>query len=295
MAEFHTVDPKESGWHLVGLLPERQKALIFADYLNSISIKALAHPTLSDAWSVYVEKEQDISKAKLELLRFANNPFAREFNDASWKKGAKAPKDRVIKGRSLNAAELLRVTTLFEVLAVLVYLLGLLFGGFRDLCIYFLSFTSVGQVTSSFEIWRLITPVFLHFDVLHIAFNVVLLEALGRPMERVLGSMRMLVILLIVAVISNILQLGFTVMSNPYALFVFGGLSGVVYGIIGYLAVLSKAPGVPTGLRVPKGLMTVCLIFIVFGFFLSGIANFCHLGGMAAGALLGLADKKRYM
>ena len=49
----------------------------------------------------------------------------------------------------------------------------------------------------------------------------------------------------------------------------------------------------PYKLYIPKGLFTVSLLFIALGFFMDGIANFCHLGGIAAGALCGFIDLKR--
>ena len=292
MAEFEKVDPKDLGYFLVGLFPDRQRALIFSDYLNSKGIRALAQPTLSQAWAVYVDNELNLSRAKLEYLRFANNPFPKEFNKASWQRGATLKKDKVLKGFNVGIWDPLAVISITEIIALIVFLGGFLSYGFYNFSLDYLSFISFSQVSQDFEVWRLITPIFLHFGFLHIAFNIVMFEALGRPAERVLGKKRMLYLVLVIALVSNIVQLGFNQAFSAIPSY-FGGLSGVVYGLIGYLGVLSTRPYLPQGLMIPRGLMTVCLIFIIFGFFLSGIANFCHLGGLFTGALLGLIDKKK--
>lgn len=136
------------------------------------------------------------------------------------------------------------------------------------------------------EFYRLLSPSFLHFGLFHIAFNLVMWEALARPLERTVGMLKLIMVFIAVALVSNMLQYGF--LSHNM---VFGGLSGVVYGIIGYTGVISRRRDVPSSLQFPKGLFAVSLIFIAAGFFINGgLANMCHLGGLLTGALAGLFD-----
>ena len=76
------------------------------------------------------------------------------------------------------------------------------------------------------QYWRLVTPVFLHFGWLHIAFNCLWLWELGGRVERVMGHVNMLLLFLAIAVVSNVCQFVFGGAG------LFGGMSGVVYGLM---------------------------------------------------------------
>ncbi len=292
MAEFKIEHDAQYPYE-IGKLPNREMALTFVDYLNSIGIKATAHSTFSAAWAIFIANELQISRAKLELLRYGEQPFAREYAKSSWQthKGEQVKKEKVFNNSSffgLYYWQPLSVLSVLEIVCILVYVIGFfgdwLYYGF----ITHLSLSSIRDVTQGFEIWRLVTPIFLHFAFLHIAFNLVMAEAVGRPIERYLGHAKILFLVLVMAMVSNLLQLYLQGANS-----IFGGMSGVVYGLIGYAGILSHLRNdLPSGLYLPRGLMTVCVIFIAFGFFLNGVANFCHVGGMVCGALIGLWDAK---
>ncbi len=288
MAQFKIADDPDFPYQ-AGLLPKRELALTFVDYLHSLGIEAKAKIEFSGAFGIYVRKESELSRVKLELLRFGSNPFAKAYNQAAWQRQATPPKMPRF-ARAGLAARLLQptsVTTIIEVICVICYLCSL-FPALYNQLYGVLGLYSLPQLTTRFELWRLITPIFCHFGILHIAFNLVMWEAFARPLENTLGRMKLLSLTIVIAMISNALQFAF--LSQPA---VFGGMSGVVYGLIGYLGVRSLNPATPAGLRLPRGLLTVSLIFIAFGFLLSGIANFCHVGGIAVGALWGFIDGKR--
>ncbi|MDD7021995.1 MAG: rhomboid family intramembrane serine protease [Aeromonadales bacterium] len=267
------------------LLP-REKALTFADYLNSRGIPAKAAPGASEHWSVYAAREEDVPAAKRELARFIKNPWDSSFSQPSWSRGARAPKRRGMKPRFFQALSWnpLSATSIVEVICIAFFI-----GEFADED-FMVSMFSLNHAQGAMLPWgayRLITPAFLHFGIMHIAFNLVMWEALARPIERVLGTGKLVALALVVAAFSNLLQ--YMALQNG----VFGGLSGVVYGVIGYLGVISKRPDAPQALGFPAGLLAVSVVFILFGFFTGGIANFCHLGGLAVGAAIGLVDFRR--
>src|SRR5690606_38254342 len=79
------------------------------------------------------------------------------------------------------------------------------------------------------EIWRLWTPMFLQFDILHIAFDALFLWVFGARMERAMGRVQFLFFVLVVGLGANLGQLVWE--GNP----LFGGMSGVNYGLIGYI------------------------------------------------------------
>ena len=123
---------------------------------------------------------------------------------------------------------------------------------------------------------------------MHIAFNLVMFEAMARPIERFFGKSKLFSLVVSIGLLSNVLQYCF-IDGNT----VFGGLSGVVYGVIAYCALVSKSENVPDGFFIPKGLLAVSIIFIGLGFIFSGIANLCHLGGLVVGLVWGLVDLKK--
>ncbi len=138
------------------------------------------------------------------------------------------------------------------------------------------------------QYWRLITPIFLHFGWLHITFNSLWLWELGSKVERVSGSLNTFGLLLVIALVSNVSQYQF---GGPG---LFGGMSGVVYGLLGYswVAPLIQPAWVIQPSR-PIMLFMVGWLFLgLFGVVESlgfgAIANAAHLGGLLVGALLGL-------
>ena len=131
----------------------------------------------------------------------------------------------------------------------------------------------------AYQPWRLLTPMFLHFSLLHIAFNLYWLYYLGSLIE--VKESRWFFILLIIGsdLFSNILQLLFV---SPF----FGGLSGIIYALFGYLWVSSRFyPW--SGYYVRADIAFWMLGWLVLGFVgvLGPVANFGHLGGLLAGML----------
>ncbi|WP_158554649.1 rhomboid family intramembrane serine protease [Methylovirgula sp. 4M-Z18] len=131
------------------------------------------------------------------------------------------------------------------------------------------------------QVWRLITPIFLHFSLMHIVFNMIWFYDLGGQIEKRIGYVMYLVLVLVIAIASNLLQY---VLEGPS----FGGMSGVVYGLFGYMfmRIRAEGPGVYFLLRNN--------VFIMFGWFvlcwtglLGPVANWAHTGGLALGMLLG--------
>lgn len=292
MAQFKEIDDINFPFE-IGALKERAQALTFADYLNSIGIKAKAMPGFGASYSIYVANEYDVSKAKLELLRYGNNPFAKAYNQASWKAGRNVKREKTINSSLLSFSmgtyswTLLSLTSLLEVACLAIYLL-MLIPSVDGALVNALAWFSLADVTENFEVFRIITPVLLHFGIFHIAFNLVMFEAFARPIERHFGALKLGYIILSLAIVSNTLQMLFL---PPGA--IMGGMSGVVYGLIGYMGILSFRQDLPEDLRLPQGLLLVSIIFIGIGFFFSGIANLCHVGGMVLGIALGFLDYKR--
>ena len=139
------------------------------------------------------------------------------------------------------------------------------------------------------QYWRLVTPVFLHFGWLHIVFNSLWLWELGSKVERVMGQLNMALLFLVIALVSNVSQYAF---GGPS---IFGGMSGVVYGLLGFAWVapllqphwpIQPAPAI---MLFMVGWLVVCMVGLVEVMGFGAIANAAHLGGLLCGALLGAA------
>ena len=138
------------------------------------------------------------------------------------------------------------------------------------------------------QYWRLLTPIFLHFGWMHIVFNSLWVWELGGKLELCLGPWALLALVVVLGVSSN---------SGQYLVggsALFGGMSGVVYGLLGFSLVYGRLRSVPL-LAVPNGLVIFMVGWLIFcmvapteilGF--GSIANTAHLVGLVVGCTLGL-------
>nr|WP_166252297.1 rhomboid family intramembrane serine protease [Marinobacter salicampi] len=133
------------------------------------------------------------------------------------------------------------------------------------------------------ELWRLITPAFLHFSWPHIIFNSVMLWFLGSQIEWFDGRGRLIALFFVTSVLSNSLQF---VVSGP----LFGGLSGVVYGVLGYCWLSQQRQ---VRFQFPPALIVFAVAWMLIGFTplpvmlgMGSMANEAHLGGFLAGLLM---------
>lgn len=136
------------------------------------------------------------------------------------------------------------------------------------------------------QLWRLFTPVLLHFSILHIAFNLMWLLSLGGSIERAQGTRFLLIFVGLTGICSNCVQY---VVQGPY----FGGMSGVVYALFGYVWMCSRYhPASPY--RIDGQSVALMLLWLGAGFtgLVGPIANGAHLSGLVAGTVWGLVRSK---
>ena len=127
------------------------------------------------------------------------------------------------------------------------------------------------------EWWRLVSAAFLHGSVLHLAFNMYVLFALGPTLERILGHGRYLTLYLLAAIGGAVASYAF---SSPNTLSV--GASGAIFGLMGALVVAGRR------LRFDVTQVLVLIgVNIVIGFLPGGNVDWrAHLGGLVTGALV---------
>ncbi len=136
------------------------------------------------------------------------------------------------------------------------------------------------------QVWRLLTPIFIHFGVVHLLFNMLWLKDLGTMIEKLISTRLLLALVLVIGILSNLGQFFF---SGPF----FGGMSGVVYGLLGYIWMKSKFDPV-SRLFLEKQtvvMMIVWFFLCLFGF-MGHVANAAHAVGLATGMLWGFVSAK---
>ena len=150
-----------------------------------------------------------------------------------------------------------------------------------------LQFNSFEKTYSEGQYWRLITPAFLHFGAFHIFFNSIFIWEFGRRVELVSNRSNYITLMLLLASGSN---LGQYLWDGPV---LFGGLSGVLYGLVGYAWICNHLALKPI-FNVPPGLFVVFLISLLAGLFgivdvfiQGGVANGAHVAGLLIGMLAG--------
>ncbi|MEM8768707.1 MAG: rhomboid family intramembrane serine protease [Pseudomonadota bacterium] len=147
------------------------------------------------------------------------------------------------------------------------------------------------EVFATFELWRWVTPILLHFSAVHLLFNIAVTVEFGRRIEFRRGAMGFLGIVLVTAVVSNFAQyLAQYLAGDPAG---FGGLSGVAYGLLGYVVISQRRQPEDPVWQVHKGFVGSLLVFLVV--FSTGVteaflpvANAAHWGGLITGAALAL-------
>jgi GlpG protein len=159
-----------------------------------------------------------------------------------------------------------------------------------------ISWYHLDSITQDHEVWRLITPAFIHFNIFHLLFNILVLHDLGGAFEERRGTWRLVLFFVVVAIGSNVAQyyLGWTAQvskwrtghhANPQ----FGGLSGVNYALFGYIWMKSRYQPELGFVVTPN------LVFLMIGWFLlcftgavGPIANLAHTAGLGLGVLIGV-------
>jgi GlpG protein len=269
------------------------------------------------SFSIWIHSEDQLEKARAIFDSFRENPLQPEYRQligqAQIKRKEKATQEKQLRRKNADVRLTWRATTSRGPLTITVIIICVGIAAITELgdkagIIRYLTITDF--VTSgglmrhlgwasieSGQVWRLFTPALLHFSFIHIFFNMWWLYDLGSAIENRKSSWYLGLLILVVAGISNVAQ--FMASPNP----LFGGMSGVVYGLLGYIWMIGKfKPSV--GLFAPKPIVTFMLAWLALGFtgffglFGVGIANVVHLAGLIAGALWGYlesGDFKRRM
>lgn len=277
-----------------GTISDKQDATRLSDYLIAEGISNKVEPS-GDAWAIWIRDENHLERSREELARFQAEP-----NDPRYKAAAQTAKqvrreaEKKQKQAQRNYHDMRNVwanpwhrrpvTMGLIILSVLVFLNIFEMFGLRDQYLFISLFDDpsdpLPEVRSG-QVWRLVTPIFMHASVIHLAFNMFMMYDLGSLVERTIGSLRFLAVVLITALASNMLQFS---MQGPGFL----GMSGVVYGLFGYAWIRGRLdPTCGLWLRPDVAVWMIAWFVLCAVGIISNVANWAHGGGLAAGAALG--------
>jgi membrane associated rhomboid family serine protease len=126
------------------------------------------------------------------------------------------------------------------------------------------------------EWWRLLSSMFLHFGIFHIAFNMWALWVIGTPLEQWLGRLRFVALYLLAGFGGGVLSFATGPLTNFAA-----GASGAIFGLFGAFFVITRRRGLETG-----GIVGLIVINLIFSFTFSNIDWRGHVGGLVVGSLV---------
>ena len=297
----------------IGRLKNEDLAATFNEVLEGHGIDNTIKSTSDGDWEVWVASEDAQERARELLQLFSKDPGHEDFHAAVLdarqrqqvaREQAKHDRHKVLDRRSawpsMDRGSFGRLTLALIIISVAVAVASKLGDDLTHIRLLFITNINVQEgLPSSWypglglqdifsgQVWRLVTPIFIHFGVIHLLFNMLWLKDLGSMIERVHGTLLLAAMVVLIAVASNLLQY---VMSNsPF----FGGMSGVVYGLLGYIWLRGRLDPA-SGLFINKSTMIMMLIWFVACWtgFLGPIANWAHTAGLVIGlAWGGIAGK----
>jgi GlpG protein len=239
-------------------------------------------------YQILVLRQQDVPKALRIAQDFVANPNQTKYQQAAWQVGStvdNAPKK--VKHRSNGlpnwSKDFIAAPFMSGVLLICIIVFVLSYLGAFPAIYSALNIRSLDELAQTHEWWRLFTPAFIHFTAMHIVFNLIWWWILGSQLERIFGTASLALIFAIAAISSNVAQL---LVSGPN----FGGLSGVVYSLFGFVWWIGFLRP-RWGIGLPNNLVIFLLGWIVVGYLgILGLnmANEAHLIGLVSGCLMAL-------
>jgi GlpG protein len=320
----------------LGTAADAATATLFIDYLLTQKIPALLRDEAGRA-EIWIRNEDDLERARQIWAEFQQNPKDSKFSacrkSAQEMRKLKTQADKKYAALYQDAYDFwgrpspVRVPLTVVLIAVSIILtLWTNFGKDRQTLAYF-TFTDKPNVMVIRESdhftdeqiaernhrllvtqteclrqgqwWRLITPIFLHFGMIHLVFNMYALFTLGGLVEYRRGPLWMFFFVLVTGILSNALQfLMPTVFEfgddvrHMLGSSIFGGMSGVDYAIFGYLMAKTLFAPEP-GLKVPSDIIYTMLIWLIVCMtgWVGHIANTAHAVGFLAGFVIAIFPK----
>lgn len=282
----------------IGSCNSSNDAVLFMQHLASLGIEAkILSKEESEIW---VFDDKHIEQAESLLETFLQNPNATKFQKSKIKntRDSYSPNQNSQK-RTYSSKFLQKIQDLLSQFSQktdssTIYYLSITCIAVSAIVAYF---TRLGdlQVANQYlffstshilngEIWRIFTPMFLHFGLLHFLFNMLWLMDLGLYLEQEKGSKLVLILVICTNLFANPLQF---LIAGPF----FGGMSGVIYALFGYIWTKMKIdPSSNLYIDSIKSIILLVSFFMSFIGVLGNVANVVHTVGLLTGAIIAVAS-----
>jgi GlpG protein len=301
---------------LLASLPDQDQATRFGDYLITVGIDNSVEEGAS-GWSVWVKDDDKVEAAKSELAQFLINPHDQRYTAAERRaEKVRAEQENRAKRLQKNYVDvrtqwsrpggLKPLTIALIALCCLVGIVTVVGKRHESLAGLRISPRDVEPVVTQIgpfigwhwrladlteirhgQVWRLITPVLIHYGIFHLLFNMFWLRDLGSMIEQQKGAWWLAILVLAIGIPSNLAQY---VMAGPW----FGGMSGVVYGLFGYVWMKGKyAPHEGMALHPHTVFYMVAWLVLCFTGWVGQIANTAHAVGLLIGMAFGIGGYLR--
>ena len=282
---------------LIGHVPSEKHGHKFQRCMRAKGIETFLDVGRNQQWEVWALDEDQVAEAGAQLSRFVaapDDPAYERVEDRPREKPkppGKASRGKIIDARTLFGGARPRPGPMTIGLVAISVLVSLLSGlGTNEAVLAPLMISNFSRPVlpevMQGEIWRLLTPIFAHGGLMHIAFNMMWLWDLGAMIESRKSSLTLALLVTGIGVLSN---LGQYFLSGPS----FFGMSGVVYGLLGYAWMHTRfAPQAGLLIRRDTVLMMTIWFFVCLSGLLGPIANGAHAVGFAVGSAWGYVSAK---
>ncbi|MGN0992658.1 MAG: rhomboid family intramembrane serine protease [Bacilli bacterium] len=255
---------------------------IFVDLGDNVNLKEE-----KDIDFVSIKNEKDVKKYDFLYKCFPDIDKKLKFTEKGMNLFLKITDD--INKKNMEEAQ--RVEELFKpkkpiitygliAINVIIFLLGMIFNLSDD---FINLFANYGPLVTEGQYYRLFTSMFIHANLFHILFNMYALYLLGAQAEGFFGKGKFLVIYILSGISGSLLS----ILLNQGAVSV--GASGAIFGILGALLYFGYNNRVYLGNTLIREIVPVIIINLAFGFMMTGVDNFAHIGGLIGGITTAMA------
>jgi GlpG protein len=295
----------------IGTLPKTTNPKVFGDHLLALGVTTRVIES-KDGWAIWVHNEDLVPKALQELEEYQKNPDDPRYHAAERNaQEARKEKERLDREYRRNVRDLSGrwdrinfhrrpLTISLMAVCIVLFVYGHLSPHAGDLLWDRLGFFSnsvamhpadlavgLSEINSG-QVWRLVTPIFLHVSPLHLLFNMWLTLVAGTLVETRRGTRTLAALVVLSALASNVGQF-LWVITFDRALIPWGGISGVGYALFGYIWMKGRIEP-EHGMILHPNSVRIMLLWLLVGFTgFFNMANGAHLVGLIVGVLFGLA------